>query len=140
MMNDAMTYKPKIGDIVFLEAIGYKKRYLTGLIETKIQWVGRKYFTVEHKDVLNRDGAKFRLSDFSHVQGDYSPEFEFYRSVGEYETKIEREEQLKYFRDMFCEGYGQARRQKLTVDQLRKMRAIIEEPAQTGEHKNGKHS
>lgn len=120
----------KVGQTVFVELIENAKRRKGGkeiIEEWEITKVGKKYIYA-----MGTEGGfpiQFEKRDYGTYKGqfvektDFSPEHILYASKNEYEKRIEYEKLSKYLFNLFrYEGS-----KKLSLKQLRKIKAIIEE-------------
>ena len=117
-----------VGKKVYLKPAGNNARYgKKEPVESVIEKVGRKYFYVLPVD-NERYAVKFYLSNLREVT-DYSPGWEFYFSLQEILDDQERHKLSKEIHEIF--DYHPRRR--LTLDQLRRIKAIIDEGRGQGE-------
>ena len=108
-----------VGQTVYIEPTGNAVRYGTGIIETKVSKIGTKYIETEKFG----DRHKFNISDGKekHKGYGYGYDYILYLSRSEVENKQEKGSLLSYFN--LCNWYHL----NLTLDQLRRIKAIIEE-------------
>lgn len=108
-----------VGQTVYIEPVGNAVRYGTDIIETKITKIGKKYIETEKFG----DMYKFNISDGKQKETGYGYRYDYilYLSRQEVENKQEKESLLSDFN--LCNWY----RLNLTLDQLRMIKAIIDE-------------
>lgn len=108
-----------VGQTVYIEPVGNAARYRTDIIETKITKIGKKYIETEKFG----DGYKFNISDGKQKDTGYGYGYDYilYLSKQKVENKREKESLLSDFN--LCNWY----RLNLTLDQLRMIKAIIDE-------------
>lgn len=108
----------RIGQTVYIEPAGDATRYGKDIIETKISKIGTKYIETEHFGKR----TKFNISDGKEKDTRYGYGYDYilYLTKKEIEDKNEREELLG---DLRYDWY----RLNLTLDQLRRIKAIIDE-------------
>lgn len=112
-----MDPKIKVGMPLFLEATSFSNARCKelGIVETKVTKVGRKYFEVDA-------GHQFEIATMKQVS-EYSPDWLAYTSRQALE---ERQEKNRIYG--FLRGYLNAYKPVvLTLDQLRRIQAIINE-------------
>lgn len=107
----------EIGQTVYIEPVCYTTRYGTDIIETKISKIERKYIETEEFG----DRHKFNISDGTDENRGYGGYgYLLYLTRQEMDDKNERQELLRNLqRDWY--------HLNLTLDQLRRIKAIIEE-------------
>ncbi|WAK79459.1 hypothetical protein [Clostridium phage Maintenon] len=108
----------RIGQTVYIEPTGNSARNGKEIIETKISKIGTKYIETEHFGKR----TKFNISDGKEKDTGYGYGYDYilYLTKKEIEDKNEREELLG---DLRYDWY----RLNLTLDQLRRIKAIIDE-------------
>lgn len=108
-----------VGQTVYIEPVGDAARYGTDIIETKISKIGKKYIETEKFGEM----YKFNISDGKQKDTGYGYGYDYilYLSRSEVENKREKGSLLSYFNR--CNWY----RLNLTLDKLRRIKAIIEE-------------
>lgn len=115
--------KPKVGDTVVIEPIGNEARYGNKEpIEIKVSKVGRKYFSVEHKNKWERAGLQFNIADWRQ-KTDCSACWICHESMQSYLDKIERVKINTFLSNKF----DWRNRHDLSLDQLRRIKAIFDE-------------
>ena len=107
-----------VGQTVYIEPVGDAVRYGTDIIETKISKIGKKYIETEKFGEM----YKFNISDGKQKDTGYGYGYDYvlYLTKQEIEDKNERQELLG---DLRYDWH----RLNLTLEQLRKIKAIIEE-------------
>ncbi len=107
------------GQEIVVVTTGNRARYSgsKATIET-ISSVGRKYF-----ELTGLSGVKFLISDLSEVTN-YSTNYIIYKSMEDYEDKMERDAIIYEVRGIF-KSYGNI---DLTLTQLKSIRDIINQP------------
>lgn len=113
-----------IGQKVYLKPINNAARYGNKEINEKtILKIGRKYFSVGEEGQTNeRFMTKFEIEDLREVT-DYSPDWEVYFSEQEI---LDEEEFNEIARDIRLK-FGSYGKLDLTMDQLRRIKEIINE-------------
>lgn len=108
-----------VGQTVYIEPTGNAARYGKDIIETKISKIGKKYIETEKFGEM----YKFNISDGKQKDTGYGYGYDYilYLSRSEVENKQEKGSLLSYF--ACCNWY----RLNLTLDQLRRIKAIIDE-------------
>lgn len=108
-----------VGQTVYIEQTGNAARYGKDIIEIKISKIGTKYIETE----LFGKRTKFNISDGKEKDKGYGYGYDYilYLSRSEVENKQEKGSLLSYFNR--CNWY----RLNLTLDQLRGIKAIIDE-------------
>lgn len=108
-----------VGQTVYIEPVGNAAKYGTDIIETKISKIGKKYIETEKFGEM----YKFNISDGKQKDTGYGYGYDYilYLSRSEVENKQEKGSLLSYFNR--CNWY----RLNLTLDQLRRIKAIIDE-------------
>ena len=108
-----------VGQTVYIEPVGDAVRYGTDIIETKISKIGKKYIETEKFGEM----YKFNISDGKQKDTGYGYGYDYilYLSRSEVENKQEKGSLLSYFN--LCNWYHL----NLTLDQLRRIKAIIDE-------------
>ena len=108
-----------VGQTVYIEPVGNAVRRSADIIETKISKIGTKYIETEKFG----DMYKFNISDGKQKETGYGYRYDYilYLSRQEVENKQEKESLLSDFN--LCNWY----RLNLTLDQLRMIKAIIDE-------------
>lgn len=108
-----------VGQTVYIEPVGNAAKYGTDIIETKISKIGKKYIETEEFGEM----YKFNISDGKQKDTGYGYGYDYilYLSRSEVENKQEKGSLLSYF--ACCNWY----RLNLTLDQLRRIKAIIDE-------------
>lgn len=108
-----------VGQTVYIEPVGNAVRHSADIIETKISKIGTKYIETEKFG----DMYKFNISDGKQKETGYGYRYDYilYLSRQEVENKQEKESLLSDFN--LCNWY----RLNLTLDQLRMIKAIIDE-------------
>ena len=113
--------KSMIGQTVYIKTVGNAAGYGESVRESKIVSVGRKYFEVgEEKG--SRLNTKFSLEDNREVS-DYSANWSLYFSEQEIKDEEESNKIVSEIKNKFS-TWG---RMDLTLDQLRRIKEIIEE-------------
>lgn len=109
----------RIGQTVYIEPVGNAARNGKDIIETKISKIGTKYIETEKFC----DRHKFNISDGKQKDTGYGYGYDYilYLSRSEVENKQEKGSLLSYFN--LCDWYHL----NLTLDQLRRIKAIIDE-------------
>lgn len=118
----------EIGQILYIQALNFrstKKRtiqeVLDGLIEAKVETIGRKYFTVSGSNFIRTKFSLLTMSDVSELgDGRYFCAFEDKNHLA---LKLEKEELLREIKNFFCYKMNQ----NLDLDQLRKIKEVIGE-------------
>jgi hypothetical protein len=113
-----------LGQKVYLKPVNNAARYGNKEIkEQTILKIGRKYFLVGAEGQTNeRWMTKFSIEDLREVS-DYSPDYELYFSKQEI---LDEEESNDIVRDIRLK-FGSYGKINLTLDQLRRIKAIINE-------------
>ena len=115
--------KPQVGDTVYLKPINNQARRSNEVLEREVKRVGRKYFYVaESKGPFHME-IKIDIATMKEDQGGYLGDWKAYYSLQEIEDEKEKAERLLDLRRFFD---GPPRSQ-LTLDQLRRIKAITEE-------------
>lgn len=107
-----------VGQTVYIEPVGNAVRYGKDIIETKISKIGTKYIETE----CFGDRTKFNISDGKEKDTGYGYGYDYILHLTKKEIEDEKERQ-ELLGDLHYDWY----RLNLTLDQLRKMKAIIEE-------------
>ena len=115
--------KPQVGDTVYLKPINNQMRRSSEIMEREVKRVGRKYFYVaESKGPFHME-IKINIETMQEDQGGYSGDWQAYYSLQEIEDEKEQHHLSCVLRDLF----GGWSRNGLTLDQLRRIKAITEE-------------
>ncbi len=118
--------KPKVGDIVYLKPINNQERRSSGILERQVTRIGRKYFYVADLSEAKRSfrsEIKINIETMEEDQDYRLGEWKAYYSMQEIEEGKEKSNSLLDLRRFFD---GPLRSQ-LTLDQLRRIKAITEE-------------
>lgn len=107
-----------VGQTVYIKPTGNAVRYGTGIIETKVSKIGTKYIETEKFG----DRHKFNISDGKEKHRGYGYGYDYilYLTKQEINDMNERE---KLLRNLHYDWYSF----DLTLDQLRMIKAIIDE-------------
>lgn len=108
----------RIGQTVYIEPVGNAARNGKDIIETKISKIGTKYIETEKFC----DRHKFNISDGKEKDTGYGYGYNYILHLTKQEIEDEKERQ-ELLRDLHYDWYHL----NLTLDQLRKIKAIIEE-------------
>lgn len=82
--------KLKPGQKIFLEPTCNAERYTKDIIETEIETVGSKYFTVKEKNLyMTGSKCRFHIDSLKHDAGEYCSNWNAYLSLKEIEDKKE---------------------------------------------------
>ena len=114
--------KPQVGDTVYLKPINNELRRSTEVLTRTVKKIGRKYFDVWDGSNIHTIHQFFIDTMLENERG-YLADWQAYYSLQEIEDEQEKSEKLFYFRRFFD---GPLRSQ-LTLDQLRRIKAITEE-------------
>lgn len=112
----------KVGTTVYLKPGYNTSRRNIGVIETTIVKVGRKYIEVEEGNGVRR-GIKFDITNGLKQVTNYTPEWILYFSKEEIEEEQEYNKLIEICRKNFDRWEGK----EFTLDQLRRIKAILEE-------------
>ncbi|WP_063563009.1 hypothetical protein [Paenibacillus sp. O199] len=113
----------KIGDAVFLKAVGNNARYRkeTHIVEYKVGKVGRKYLEVHPEGYVN-NSVKFNM-ETKRQHTNFQPDWELYFSMQE----ILDEEEFTRLNRNIKKKFDTYSKVDLTLDQLRRISQIINE-------------
>ena len=107
----------KVGQTVLV--IGNQRHTKSELRESEIIKVGSKYFTLDNRE-------QFELETLTH-KTIYMPSYKIYLDIKDYDEMIERNQIESQVRAVFG-NYGKV---KLTLDTLRKIQLLLNEPVTT---------
>lgn len=108
-----------VGQTVYIRPAGNAARSNKNIIETKISKIGKKYIETEHFG----DRNKFNISDGKEKDTGYGHGYDYILYLTRQEIEDEKEEGALLSHFNCCNWY----RFNLTLDQLRRVKAIIEE-------------
>lgn len=109
----------RIGQAVYINPTGNAARYCKNIIETKILKIGTKYIQTEYFG----DEIKFNISDGKEKDTGYGYGYDYILHLTKKEIEDEREE-----RELMGKfQYGRWTDFHLNLDQLRRIKAIIDE-------------
>lgn len=118
------TNKPVVGQTVYSLNVGFAARgKAKKLTEYTVSKVGRKYFKLKGENGMETY-CRFRISDWKE-DTEYTPEHKLYPSEKAWEEDKELIELSKYISGFFRSCFG-ARAEDLTIEQLRKIKSIID--------------
>ncbi len=109
--------KLEVGQTVYVQPIGNKRRYTSDIAEAKVSKIGKKYFELE-----GYYRERFYLDSGLNDGRGYISDYHVRLSLQEIEDEKEITELSHFIGDRF--QYGQNRDQ-LSLEQLRKIKAII---------------
>ena len=108
---------------VFLKPVGNAERRSTDIKRHFVKKIGRKYFETWNGE-NDRYTIKFRLDDFQQETGGYSADYEIYPSEQDIINEREKSSLESFFKHTVFGGFGST---NLTLDQLRRMKEIVDE-------------
>ena len=114
--------KPQVGETVYLEPINNAARRTGDVLERKVKSVGRKYFYV-WDGIHDFDTMQIHIDTMIQNGNGYMGNWKVYLSLQEIADEKEQRHLSAALRDLFA-GWS---RNGLTLDQLRRIKAITEE-------------
>jgi hypothetical protein len=109
--------KPVVGQQIFLKYL--RREGDIKILKTQVSSVGTKYFTVKQQSAL-----QFFISSWEENSGKYAPTWRAYPALDE----LKDEEEAIRLRDALCNIIGYRGGNGYSLDKLRRIMAILDEP------------